>query len=88
MFARKRQPDPSELLAEAETQTAAGAPNPWAERALAMFGISVAELQQKGVEVRAILDDYKASLQRVETKLDLVCADLAELNEQLRLDRK
>lgn len=86
MFARKRQVDPTELVEASEQQTGQ-APNPWAEKALAMFGVSMTELQQKGAEVKAILDDYRERLQRCETKLDLVQADLAELIEMAREGR-
>lgn len=86
MFARKRQP---ENLPELETaETGQAQPNPWAEKALAMFGVSMTELQQKGAEVKAILDDYRERLQRCETKLDLLVGDVAELVEMLRLDKK
>lgn len=88
MFARKRQVDPTELETAPELANGSSQPNPWAEKALAMFGVSMTELQQKGAEVKAILDDYRERLQRCETKLDLFGADLAELLELLRLDKK
>lgn len=88
MFARKRQVDPEIVNLDTESHVDAPAPNPWAEKALAMFGVSMTELQQKGAEVKAILDDYRERLQRVESKLDMCGADLAELIEMLRLDKR
>jgi hypothetical protein len=87
-FARKSEPLPPALDEAAPGIGQGGAPPaeaqaipPAVRKVLSMLGISVESLQEAATFLSNLARDYTDRLQRVETKLDLVLSDLAELHE-------
>jgi len=56
-------------------------PNSMAAKAMGALGINTEMLEKMSADISALLTDYRERLQRIETKLDLVAADQAELIE-------
>jgi len=74
-FAKKRD------SAEVAEAPAFDRPNPIAEKVLATFGVSYADVVEKGNQLGQLLADYTARLDRVEKKLD----QLLERDPQLAI---
>jgi hypothetical protein len=52
---------------------------PLAEKALGMVGLSSADLEKVAGEVKALCEDYKARLERIEKQQALIQASLDEM---------
>jgi hypothetical protein len=96
-FASRKIPaDPAEIPAETlgsagrEARREAGegpslvSPNSMAAKALGALGLNAAVMDKTAADVKGLIDDFRDRLQRIETKLDLLGADNAELIEIVR----